>query len=214
MLQADLRAGRIAIADVAGRAAALAAVALVAALDLGFYAVVVSAGVGAAVTLASPRRWRGRWLPRARPPTARLARRLLLAALPLGAALALNEAYFRADALIISLVAPVRGARAATRWPGGWASSRRRSRRRSSSPCSRCWRATSPRATRGWATALQAAGDVSSARARRSRSAARWSRRSSSARCGGESFAGAATPLRILLVAAAIGFVNGLSATR
>ena len=44
MLQADLRAGRIAIADVAGRAAALAAVAVVAALDLGFYAVVAAAG--------------------------------------------------------------------------------------------------------------------------------------------------------------------------
>ena len=52
VLQSDLRAGRIAIADVAGRAAALAAVALVAALDLGFYAVVGAAGVGAAVTLA------------------------------------------------------------------------------------------------------------------------------------------------------------------
>ena len=33
-------------------------------------------------------------------------RRLLVAALPLGAALALNEAYFRADALIISLSRP------------------------------------------------------------------------------------------------------------
>ena len=52
VLQSDLRAGRIAIADVAGRAAALAAVALVAALDLGFYAVVSTAGIGAAVTLA------------------------------------------------------------------------------------------------------------------------------------------------------------------
>ena len=66
VLQSDLRAGRIAIADVAGRAAALAAVALVAALDLGFYAVVFTAGVGAAVTLALTSLMARAWLP-ARP---------------------------------------------------------------------------------------------------------------------------------------------------
>jgi O-antigen/teichoic acid export membrane protein len=106
VLQSDLRAGRIAIADVAGRAAALAAVAVVAAADLGFYAVVFSAGVGAAMTLALTSALARSRLP-SRPRADRATmRRLLVAAAPLGVALALNEAYFRADALIISLSRP------------------------------------------------------------------------------------------------------------
>ena len=107
VLQADLRAGRIAIADVAGRAAALAAVVVV---------------VGARPRLLRRRGRRGRGrrgdagadlgagaaaAPRAaRAPTGRRCAGCVVAALPLGAALALNEAYFRADALIISLSRP------------------------------------------------------------------------------------------------------------
>ena len=77
-----------------------------AALDLGFYAVMGAAAAGALATAATtmlltrplvtvrfradPRVWRG----------------LLRAALPLGLALAVNELYFRADTLIISLYEP------------------------------------------------------------------------------------------------------------
>lgn len=103
VLLADLRGARVAFADVLGRAAALAAVATVAALDLGFYAVVSTAGIGAAVTLGVTGRVARNAIggrPRADP---EVARKLLVAAAPVGAALALNEAYFRADALIISL---------------------------------------------------------------------------------------------------------------
>lgn len=103
VLLADLRGGRVAIADVLGRAAALAAVATVAVLDLGFYAVVATAGIGAAVTLGVTARV-ARSVIGSRPRADRqVARGLLVAAAPVGAALALNEAYFRADALIISL---------------------------------------------------------------------------------------------------------------
>jgi O-antigen/teichoic acid export membrane protein len=103
VFQAKLRMGRAAISDVAGRVAAFAALAAVAALDLGFYAVVATAAVGAAVSLcvswalvrplARPLLGAGRapWRP------------LLAAALPVGAALAVTEIYFRADTFIISL---------------------------------------------------------------------------------------------------------------
>ena len=106
VLQSRLRMGRAVVGDVVGRAVALGAVALVAALDLGFYAVMGAAAAGALATAATtmlltrplatvrfradPRVWRG----------------LLRAALPLGLALAVNELYFRADTLIISLYEP------------------------------------------------------------------------------------------------------------
>lgn len=106
VLQSRLRMGRAVVGDMLGRAAALGAVALVAALDLGFYAVMGTAAVGALVTAgttmlltqplaavrfrADPAVWRG----------------LLRSALPLGLALAVNELYFRADTLIISLYEP------------------------------------------------------------------------------------------------------------
>jgi O-antigen/teichoic acid export membrane protein len=106
VLQSRLRMGRAVVGDVLGRAAALGAVAVVAALDLGFYAVMGTAAVGALVTAgttmlltrplaavrfrADPAVWRG----------------LLRTALPLGLALAVNELYFRADTLIISLYEP------------------------------------------------------------------------------------------------------------
>jgi O-antigen/teichoic acid export membrane protein len=103
VFQARLRMDRAAIADVAGRAAALATVGGVILLDGGFYLVVASAAVGAAVALALSAAL-------VRPLAAiRFAaepavwRILVVAALPLGIALTLNEVYFRADTLIISL---------------------------------------------------------------------------------------------------------------
>jgi O-antigen/teichoic acid export membrane protein len=94
------------VGEVSGRAFALGLTLLVAALDLGFYAVMGAAAGGAAAALAvtwlsmrdltrlSFRAQRAMWRP------------LLVASLPLGLALAINEIYFRADTLIISLYEP------------------------------------------------------------------------------------------------------------
>jgi O-antigen/teichoic acid export membrane protein len=106
VFQARLQMGRAAIADVAGRIAAFAALVVVVAADLGFLAVVASTAVGAAVTLAvtialvrgltpvRPLADRARW------------RELLVPAIPLGVTLAVNEIYFRADTFILSLFRP------------------------------------------------------------------------------------------------------------
>jgi O-antigen/teichoic acid export membrane protein len=209
VLQSDLRAGRIAIADVAGRAVALAAVALVAALDLGFYAVVLSAGVGAAATLALTSALARAWLP-ARPHVERATmRRLLLAALPLGAALALNEAYFRADALIISVSRPFEEL-------GLYALAWRVGELTATLPAAFLV-SVFPLLARYVASgdsrmgaALRTAGDfliyagvaIAVGGALVAPELARA--------LGGGDFAGAAAPLRILLAAAAVGFVNGL----
>jgi O-antigen/teichoic acid export membrane protein len=103
VFQARLRMDRAAISDVAGRAAGFGALVVVAALDLGFYAVVATAAVGAFVTLVVT--WRlSRPLVRIRPAASRpVWRSLIRAALPVGAALAVTEVYFRADTLIVSL---------------------------------------------------------------------------------------------------------------
>jgi O-antigen/teichoic acid export membrane protein len=102
VLQARLRMDRAAVADVVGRAASFAALVVAVTLDLGFYAVVGTAAVGAAVTLAitaaivrreahpAPRAERAVW------------RSLLRAALPIGAALAVSEIFFRLDTLLVS----------------------------------------------------------------------------------------------------------------
>jgi O-antigen/teichoic acid export membrane protein len=106
VFQARLRMDRAAISDVAGRAAAFAALVAVAALDLGFYAVVATAGLGALVTLLVTW-WLSRPLVRIRPAASRAVwRSLLAAALPVGAALAVTEVYFRADTLIVSIFEP------------------------------------------------------------------------------------------------------------
>jgi O-antigen/teichoic acid export membrane protein len=106
VLQAQLRMGRAVVGEVSGRAFALGLTLLVAGLDLGFYAVMGAAAGGAAAALAvtwlsmrdltrlSFRAQRALWRP------------LLAASLPLGLALAINEIYFRADTLIISLYEP------------------------------------------------------------------------------------------------------------
>jgi O-antigen/teichoic acid export membrane protein len=102
ILQARLRMDRAAVADVLGRAASFAALVVAVTLDWGFYAVVATAAVGAAVTLAItwlvvrreahpvPRAERAVW------------RSLLVAALPVGAALAVSEVFFRLDTLLVS----------------------------------------------------------------------------------------------------------------
>lgn len=106
-LQARLRMAGASGAEVAGRAATLATAATVAWLDLGFVAVLLTAALGALVTLlltlAVARR---AFAVRPRVDVA-VWRRLLLASLPLGLALGINELYFRADQLIISLSRPL-----------------------------------------------------------------------------------------------------------
>jgi O-antigen/teichoic acid export membrane protein len=100
IFQARLQMGRAALADVAGRLAGLAALVVVVEADLGFEAVVATTAVGAAVTLAVTVA-----MVRVRP-HARHWRELLVPAVPLGVALAVNEVYFRADTFILSLFRP------------------------------------------------------------------------------------------------------------
>jgi O-antigen/teichoic acid export membrane protein len=98
--------GRAVVADVVGRAFSLALVLLVVALDLGFYAVMGAAAGGALATLVVTW-WLTRGLAQIRPRAeAAVWRTLLTAAIPLGLALAINALYFRADTLIISLYEP------------------------------------------------------------------------------------------------------------
>jgi O-antigen/teichoic acid export membrane protein len=106
VLQSRLRMSRQVIGDVVGRAASLLLVLVVVWADLGFYAVLAAAAGGAAVTLLIT--WRlTRPLVRVRPQRDRaIWRSLLVTAIPLGLALAINAIYFRADTLIISLYEP------------------------------------------------------------------------------------------------------------
>ncbi|MFL5867628.1 MAG: flippase [Thermoleophilaceae bacterium] len=103
VFQARLRMGRAMVAEVVGRAAGFGLTVAVAALDLGFYAVMGAAAGAALVTLLIT--WfLSRDLVRVRFLADRAVwRPLLVASLPLGLALAINELYFRADTLIISL---------------------------------------------------------------------------------------------------------------
>jgi O-antigen/teichoic acid export membrane protein len=107
VFQGQMRMGRSVTADVIGRAVAFGLAVLVAVLDLGFYPVLGAAAGGALATLIvsvvlSRRLVRIRFL------ADRVVwRGLLVSALPLGAALAINALYFRADTLIISVLRPV-----------------------------------------------------------------------------------------------------------
>ncbi len=106
VLQSQLRMGRAVVGDVVGRACALGLVALVAVMDLGFYAVLARrggrrAGPARAGLVPHPPP-RAAALPRQRA----VWRSLLAAGLPLGLALAVNAVYFRADTLIISIYEP------------------------------------------------------------------------------------------------------------
>jgi O-antigen/teichoic acid export membrane protein len=106
VLQARLRMGRAVVGEVVGRAFALGLTVLVAVLDLGFFAVFGAAAGGALANLVVT------WLLTRRLLSVRFRaepavwRPLLVASLPLGLALAINEIYFRADTVIISLSQP------------------------------------------------------------------------------------------------------------
>jgi len=106
VLQSRLRMSRQVVGDVLGRLASLLVVLVVVWLDLGFYWVLAAAAAGAAVTLTIT--WRlTRPLVRVRPQRDRAVwRSLIVTAIPLGLALAINAIYFRADTLIISLYEP------------------------------------------------------------------------------------------------------------
>jgi O-antigen/teichoic acid export membrane protein len=102
VFQARLRMDRAAVSDVIGRAASFVALVVVVASDAGFYAVVGTAAVGAAVTLAIT--WT--FVRREAHPVPRAERTvwrsLLVTALPIGAALAVSEVFFRLDTLLVS----------------------------------------------------------------------------------------------------------------
>ncbi len=209
VLQSDLRAGRVAIADVLGRAASLAAVGVVIVLDLGFYAVVAATAAGAAVTLLSTSLLARPLLP-ARPRADRAtARGLLLAALPLGAALALNEVYFRADALIISLTRSFEEV-------GVYALAWRVGELTATFPgvfllavfpvLARYVAAADPRMR----NALHTAGDVLLLGGVAIAAGGAVVASKLAHTLGGGEFAAAAAPMRILLAASAFGFLNGL----
>ena len=102
--QSQLQMGRVAAAELAGQAAATGLVVGLAALGRGFYEIILafalSSAVFAAIMVAlarrrvslAPRYDRDAW------------RSLALASAPLGAALVVNAVYFRADALLLSLL--------------------------------------------------------------------------------------------------------------
>jgi O-antigen/teichoic acid export membrane protein len=103
VFQVRLQLGRAAVADAAGRVASFGALVAVVAADLGFAAVVASAAAGAIVTLAITAAFVRV------PPAADRAvwRELALAAIPLGLTLAVAELYFRADTFVLALSRPV-----------------------------------------------------------------------------------------------------------
>jgi O-antigen/teichoic acid export membrane protein len=104
VFQTKLRMERSVIADIVGRLASLAAVIVVAVLDLGFYAVVTTAAVGMIVTFASSALL-ARRLVRLRFLTdVALWKELLVESLPLGAALVIVNMYFRADIILLSFL--------------------------------------------------------------------------------------------------------------
>lgn len=106
VFQVRLQMGRGAFADAAGRLASLAALALVVTADLGFLAVVASATAGAAVALAIVFLFARRMTALGLAVDTAVWRELALLALPLGLTLAIAELYFRADTFIVALSRP------------------------------------------------------------------------------------------------------------
>lgn len=106
VFQARLRMDYSVIADTVGRTLAFAAVLLVAYFDLGFYAIVATAAVGSFFTLLVTYYF-ARKLVKIRLLTDyAISKEMLLTSLPLGAALALNQIYFKADLFLLSLFRP------------------------------------------------------------------------------------------------------------
>jgi O-antigen/teichoic acid export membrane protein len=136
-------------------------------------------------------------------------RRLLVAALPLGLALVLNEAYFRADALIISLSRPFAEL-------GTYALAWRVSELATTGAAAFLVAAFPVLARyagsgdRRFGPALQAAGDVATALGAPLAAGGAVVADRLVLALGGDEFAGAADPLRVLLFAAALGFLNGV----
>ena len=149
------------------------------------------------------------WLPSGPTADRPTMRRLFLAALPLGAALALNEAYFRADALIISLSRPFDelGLYALAWRVGELTATLPAAFLVSVFPLLSSYVA---RSDARMPTALRAAGDLMIYTGTGVAAGGALVAPELARALGGDGFAGAATPLRILLAAAAIGFVNGL----
>lgn len=106
VFQVRLALGRAALADALGRIASFGALLAVVSADLGFAAVVASAAVGAALTLALTARFVRRLLRVRMAVDTAVWRELALAALPLGLTLAVAEIYFRADTFILALSRP------------------------------------------------------------------------------------------------------------
>ena len=106
VFQVRLQMGRAALADAGGRVAGLGALLAVVAADLGFAAVVAATAVGAAVTLAATAAFVRRIVPLRIAADRTIWRELARAALPLGLTLAVTELYFRADTFILSLARP------------------------------------------------------------------------------------------------------------
>jgi O-antigen/teichoic acid export membrane protein len=106
VFQARLQMWRAAVADVAGRLAGFLALVAVVVADLGFLAVVASTAVGAAVALAVSVALVRRLAPVGPRGDRHVWRELVVAGIPIGATLAVNEVYFRADTFILSLSRP------------------------------------------------------------------------------------------------------------
>jgi O-antigen/teichoic acid export membrane protein len=209
VLQSRLRMGRAVVGDVVGRVVSLGLVLLIVGLDLGFYPILAAAAGGAAATLLVT--WRlTRPLVRVRPQRDReVWRRLLVTAVPLGLALAINAVYFRADTLIISLYEPysevglytlayrvlelalvVGTVFLSTTFPivsEAVARDEARTRRAIQASCEVCVVLGAPLVAGGLVLAPQIV-DLA----------------------GGEEFHGSAEPLRILLAAGALAWVNGV----
>ncbi|MSU76158.1 flippase [Patescibacteria group bacterium] len=106
VFQARLRMDYAVISDTVGRIVAFLAVVTVAWLNLGFYAIVWTAAIGAFASLLvtyyfARKMVRIRFLR-----DYKVHKTLLLTALPLGLAVAINQIYFRADIFLLSLFRP------------------------------------------------------------------------------------------------------------
>jgi len=204
VFQARLDMLPVAIAEVSGRAAAFALAVLVAVLDLGFYAVLLAAAGGALASLVLTAVFAARRGVDLRPRADRAVwRALVVAALPLGLSLGLTELYFRADQLIISAFRPIeevglyglafRVVELAATLPGALLAS--------------VFPVLAEGRERG---ALQAAFDVFVVLGAPLALGGLVLADDVVLAVAGREFAGAADPLRILLFAIALAFVNGL----
>jgi O-antigen/teichoic acid export membrane protein len=209
VLQARLQMGRAVISETLGRATALGGAITVITLDLGLYAMVGSAAAGifaaTVITFFLVRRlvqirlrferdtWRG----------------LFTASIPLGLALAINEIYFRADTFIISLsqsfeevgwyALAYRVLELVAAFPGVFMSSL-------FPVLARYVAASDPRLHR----AIQAASDVFVVAGVPIAVGGLLLAPDIIQIAGGDDFDPSITPLRILLFAGALAFVNGL----